>query len=458
MSYAELLERRQQFGRNSGFEPTWFPDKIFPFQRALVEWAVRLGCAELGESCGLGKSLQELTWAENVIRHTNKPVLLLTPLAVGPQMVAEGEKFGIDCERSRDGKHSGKARVVVANYQILHKFNPNDFAGVVGDESSILKNPDGFTRGAVTEFMRRMSYRLLATATPAPNDYIELGTSSEALGYLGHADMMTKFFKKVTGSKRLTRSQENRGENWRFRGHAEKDFWRWVTSWMRAIRRPSDIGCDDTGYILPEREHRMHIVEAQTLAPGMLFALPAVGLQEQRGERRRTIEERCAKVAELVNDTGKPAVSWCHLNPEGNLLAKMIPDADEVHGGQSDDKKEELLAAFSAGQIRVLITKPQLAGYGLNWQHCAHQTFFPSHSFEQYHQCVCRSDRFGQKNRVTVDMVSSEGEADVLVNLERKRAQMEVLYGRLVDLMNDSLSVTETRDHNTPVQIPSWLK
>lgn len=454
MSYEQLLERRRQFGENTGFTPTFMPEKIFPFQENLVQWACEKGRAALGESCGLGKSLQEMTWAENVIRRENKPVLLLTPLAVGPQMVTEGEKFGIEVARSRDGKHTGK-RIICANYQILHKFSPHDFAGVVCDESSILKNVEGETKKAVTDFMLKVPYRLLATATPAPNDFIELGTSSEALGYLGFADMITKFFKKL--DKLMSRKDENRGNTWRFRGHAEKDFWRWVTSWMRAIRRPSDLGFDDTGYILPKRENRMHVVSAETPLNGMLFSMPAVGLKEQRAERRHTIEARCAKVAELVNGTGKPAVSWCHLNPEGELLAKLIPDAIEVHGRQSDDEKEEILGEFSRGQIRVLITKPQIAGYGLNWQHCAHQTFFPSHSFEQYHQCVCRSDRFGQKSRVTVDMVSSEGEADVLTNLERKAQQAEKLYENLVRLMHDSLSVHETRDHNSEITLPSWL-
>lgn len=454
MSYAALLERRRQFGDNSGFEPTWFPEKIFPFQRDLVAWAVRLGRGALYEAVGLGKSIQEGTWAENIIRRENKPVLLLTPLAVGPQMVRELAKFGIEAMRSRDGKHTGK-RVIVANYQILHKFDPNDFAGVVCDESSILKNPDGFTRDAVTQFMLKVPFRLLATATPSPNDYMELGTSSEALGFLGHADMMTKFFKKMDAARK-SRSQENRGENWRFRGHAEKDFWRWVTSWARAIRRPSDMGYSDEKYILPPVEFRQHMVEAKTLADGFLFALPAVGLKEQRGERRRTMDERCEKAAELVADS-PCSIAWCHLNPEGDLLEKLIPGCVQVSGADSDDRKEELIEAFVSRQAKHIVSKPSIIGHGLNLQFCAHQTWFPSHSYEQLHQGIGRSHRFGQKNTVVIDMVTSEGEADVLANLKRKQAQAEKLFAHLVELMHDSLSVTETRDHLTPIQIPKWL-
>lgn len=453
--YEALLERRRQFDSGTGFEPTWFPEKIFPFQRALVEWSVRKGRAAIFAAVGLGKSIQELTWAENVIRHTNKPVLLLTPLAVGPQMVREGEKFGVECVRSRDGKHTGK-RVVVANYQVLHKFDANDFAGCVCDESGCLKNADGETRKAVTDFMRKMPYRLLATATPSPNDFIELGTSSEALGYLGHADMMTMFFKKVDGAQRMSRSQENRGENWRFRGHAEKQFWRWVTSWARAVRRPSDLGFENNGYILPPLEMRQHQVNPEKPREGMLFSMPAVGLKEQRAERKHSLTERCEKSAELIQNH-ECSIAWCHLNPEGDLLEKLIPDCVQVKGSQSDDEKEENLEAFVSRQAKHLVSKPIVTGFGLNLQFCAHQTWFPSHSYEQFHQGVGRSHRFGQKNPVVIDMVTSEGEADVLRNLERKREQAEKLFDSLVAFMNDSLSIRETRDHNQKPHLPAWL-
>lgn len=457
MKYEEIITARQQFDGDSGFDPKWMPDKIFPFQRTLVEWACRKGRAALFEGVGLGKSIQQLTFAENVVRMTNRPVLLLTPLAVGSQMVAEAEKFGVDAARSKDGSHDGAARVIVSNYQRLHLFNPGQFSGIVCDESSILKNADGQTRTAIIQFSAKMRYRLLATATPSPNDLIELGNSSEALGYLGFQDMIGKFFKKNDLKGRQTRSQENRGGTWRFRGHAENEFWRWVCSWARAVRKPSDIGFSDTGYALPPLDTRQHIVTAKSRPSEFLFDMPAVGLKEQRDERRRTIYERCEMVAELVNNTGAPFVSWCALNPESEELARMIPDAEEITGSQSDDEKEEILTAFSSGQIRGIVSKARICGFGLNWQHCAHQTFFPSHSYEEFHQAVGRSRRFGQKKRVRIDIVTSEGEADVLANLERKAAQAEDMFAALCRLMNDSQSVTIDRTHNNNINLPSWL-
>jgi hypothetical protein len=455
IKYSAFLARRRHFGEDSGFEPTWLPDFLFGFQRALVEWAARKGRAAIFADCGLGKTPMQLVWAENVIRRTNKPVLLLTPLAVGPQTVREAHKFHVDAVRCGDGNHGGAARVVVANYERLHLFRSDDFSGVVCDESSILKNFDGQRKRAVTDFMRKMPFRLLCTATAAPNDFIELGTSSEALGYLGFADMLGKFFKKCGST--TSRSDEHRGENWRFRGHAERDFWRWVTSWARALRKPSDMGFPDDGFALPPLVIHQHIVEVRTRPEGYLIDVPAVGLKEQRDERRRSITERCQTVAALVNGTGQPAVCWCHLNPEGEALARIIPDAVEVSGADSDEAKVEAFTAFADGQIRVLVSKPQIAGLGLNWQHCAHQTFFPSHSYEQYYQASCRSRRFGQKRQVVIDIVTSPGEADVMANLQRKATQADRMFSRLIELMHDSQSVNERRDHTKPIEIPAWL-
>jgi hypothetical protein len=430
------------------------PDFLFDFQQSLVDWALRKGKGALFEDCGLGKTPQQLVWAENVVRHTNKPVLILTPLAVSQQTIAEAAKFDIEAHRSHTGEvHAG---INVTNYERLHYFNPADFAGVVCDESSILKSFNGTRRGEITDFMRKMPYRLLCTATAAPNDYIELGTSSEALGQLGYMDMLNRFFKNDNNNSATGRY---RGEvmKWRFKGHAEKAFWQWVASWARAIRRPSDFGFEDKGFILPPLVERDHLVESRTLADGMLFSLPAVGLKEQRDERRRTIEERCEMTAALVNETDQPALVWCHLNDEGDLLESLIPDCQQVGGGDSDEAKEEKFAAFSSGKLRILVTKPKIGAWGLNFQHCAHVTFFPSHSFEQYYQGVRRCWRFGQTRPVVVDVITTEGEKEVMKNLQRKATAADKMFSDLVAQMNDAVSIDRSIKYTKPEEVPAWL-
>ena len=348
------------------------------------------------------------------------------------------------------------SHIVIANYERLHYFNPGDFSGVVCDESSILKSFAGQRRGEITAFMRKVPYRLLQTATAAPNDYVELGTSSEALGYMGHMDMLNRFFKNDLNNSAQGRM---RGEviKWRLKGHAEVPFWRWVCSWARAIRRPSDLGFDDSRFILPELSEIEHLVDALTLADGMLFAMPAFGLKEQREERRRTVHERCEQVAELVNNTGQPALVWCHLNDEGDELARLIPDAVQVAGGDSDDAKESRLEAFASGNARVLVTKPKIGAWGLNFQHCNHVTFFPSHSFEQYYQAVRRCWRFGQMRPVRVDIVTTEGEQGVMKNLQRKATQADQMFSRLVAEMNQALAIKRTNDITKQIEVPKWL-
>lgn len=464
MTYAAFLDLKTQLGSFDGFEPVFMPDFLFDFQKALVEWAVRKGKAAIFADCGLGKTPMQLVWAENVVRKTNRPVLILTPLAVSHQTVAEAEKFGIEGTRTiPSGKASG---IVVTNYERLHHFNPTDFAGCVCDESSILKSYDGTRRGEITEFMRKMPYRLLATATAAPNDYIELGTSSEALGELGHMDMLNRFFKNDQNTiKPMT--YRHHGQNfekleerakWRFKGHAERDFWRWVCSWARALRRPSDLGFDDARFVLPPLIEEEHMVEAMKIAPGMLFALPAVGLKEQREERRRTIEERCEKAASLCKEPRDgQSLMWCHLNDEGDLLEKIVPDAVQVSGKDSDESKEEKFLAFAKGDIRVLVTKPKIGAWGLNFQNCAHITFFPSHSFEQYYQGVRRCWRFGQTKSVKVDIITTEGEQSVLKNLQRKATAADRMFSNLVGEMNQALRIERGQTFNEQEDVPSWL-
>jgi hypothetical protein len=452
--YKTFLQAKTHLTGNFGFEPIFMPDMLFDFQVNMTTWAINKGRAAIFADCGLGKTFMQLTWAQNVIEKTNKKVLILTPLSVGQQTVLEAKKLGVDAYRSTDGKHNGH-KLVITNYERLHYFDSNDFIGVVCDESSILKNFDGKIKNMVTDFMRKMPYRLLCTATAAPNDFIELGTSSEALGHMGYMDMLGKFFKKAETT--MSRKDENRSGIYRFRGHAERDFWRWICSWARAIKKPSDIGGDDSGYVLPELITNQHIIESVLPPDGFLFSMPAHGLAEQRAERSRTTKERCQKAADLCNAHDDFTISWCYLNKESDMLAKMIDGAVAISGDDADERKEEVFNAFATGQLKKIITKPKIAGMGLNWQHCNHQTFFPSHSFEQMYQSVRRCWRFGQKRPVTVDMITSEGERDVIINLRRKAESSEKLFSKLVSLMNNELEIEKKDNTNTKEQLPSWL-
>lgn len=459
LAYDEFIAAKTQLDGDHGFAPDDLPGFLFPFQVELVEWALRKGRAAIFADCGLGKTPMQLVWADEVRRHTARPVLILTPLAVSYQTALEAEKFGIDAAVSREG--AVNAPIVVTNYERLHYFRPEDFGGVVCDESSAIKSFDGARRQAVTAFMRKLPYRLLCTATAAPNDYTELGTSSEALGYLGHMDMLGRFFVNAQNNSvkgmRYRRSKPGTfgGLQWRFKGHAEEPFWRWVSSWARAIRKPSDYGYDDDAFVLPALEHRQHIVEAQVPREGLLFDLPANGIREEREEARRTLNERCELAAELVADADS-AVAWCHLNAEGDLLARLIEGAVQVSGTDSTDEKEAKLLAFSRGDVRVLVTKPVIGAWGLNWQHCARMTFFPSHSYEQYYQAVRRSWRFGQTRPVLVDVVTTEGGRNALDNLTRKARQADQMFDRLVAHMRDVLDIDRGRAFTEPVEVPAW--
>ncbi|WP_433368413.1 helicase-related protein [Actinoplanes sp. CA-142083] len=429
------------------------PDFLFSFQTHLVTWALRKGRPAIFADCGLGKTAMQLVWAWNVYLHTGRPVLIVTPLAVATQTEIEARKFGIEAAVSRNGKAAGP--ITVTNYDRLHLFTSEDYAGVVCDESSAIKAFDGARRALVTEFLRKLPYRLLCTATAAPNDYIELGTSSEALGELGYMDMLNRFFTNDRNSSATGRGYLGEAANWRFKGHAEQAFWRWVSSWARAIRRPSDLGYSDDGFALPELIHRQHVVKTEHVAEGVLFNLPATGLREEREEARRTIGERCAAAAERLTDA-RHGIAWCQLNPEGDLLTREIDGAAQVKGSDHVDAKEEILTAFSRGEIRVLVTKPSIAGWGLNWQHCNRMTFFPSHSYEQYYQAVRRCWRFGQQHPVTVDIVTTEGAARALASLERKAKQADRMFDSLVAHMRGAVSIRRSLSYDTPVEVPSW--
>ena len=454
--YNEFLNKKSHLDYSQGFKVKFIPDYLFDFQKHLLEWSCRQGRSAQFADCGLGKTILQLTWAENIVRKTNKPVLILTPLAVSYQTVKEGEKFGIECKRSDDGKINSK--IVITNYERLHYFDKNKFAGLVCDESGILKHFSGATQKAVTEFAKKIPYRLLGTATAAPNDYIELGTSSEVLGIMGHMDMLNRFFRNTqntSDTKKHWRASES-GIKWRFKKHAETPFWKWVCSWARAVRKPSDLNFDDNGFDLPPLIEQETILDVCRPLPGKLFAEPARSLKEQRLERRMTINERCEAVAEKINGNSA-AVAWCHLNDEGDLLEKIIPDAVQVAGKDKEKKKEETFINFINGNIRVLVTKPKIAGFGLNMQHCSHMVTFPSHSWEQYYQSTRRFWRFGQKKPVVVDIITTKGEHAVLNNLKRKAESANKMFSELIKYMDEAQKIELKRDHIKRVEVPKWL-
>lgn len=450
-NYAAFLEAKSQIGGEHGFAPTFHHPQLHGFQASLVEWATRQGRAALFADCGLGKTLMQLAWAQNVIEHTNAPVLILAPLSVSLQTVHEAEKFGFSAVRSLDGTMPDGARIVTTNYERLLRFNPADFAGVVCDESSIIKNFDGTRKGEVTQFMRKVRFRLLCTATPSPNDYIELGTSSEALGYLGFMDMLGMFFKNDEDSLHPAFT----GSKWRFKRHAEGEFWRWLCSFARAVRKPSDLGFDDGPFVLPDLVQREHLVES-AVADGSLFAMPAANMAEERAERRASLVTRCERAAELLSSADN-GVAWAHLNDEADLLEAMIPGAVQVAGSDADERKEEVFEAFRRGQVAKLVTKPKIAAFGLNWQHAATMTCFPDHSFEQHYQCIRRMWRFGQTRSVTVHNVTSRSLSGVTRNLQRKAEACEIMFANMVAQMNDALRIRRFRPHEKSVELPAWL-
>ena len=454
MSYEALLDAKRHKPANHGIEPTWLPDGLFDFQRYVCEYGIRKGrCAEFLDT-GLGKTIIELTTAVNYHQHTGKPVLILTPLAVAFQFIKEAAKFGIDdIEYSKDGRHT--CRIVVCNYERLDKFNADDFGAVILDESSILKNFDGAIKASVTQFMRRVKYRYLFTATPSPNDFIELGTSAEALGYMGYMDMLGKFFT----NNEDTISPMNIGTKWILKGHAQTAFFEWVSSWSVSMRKPSDLGFSDERHNLPALTLRHHSVknDENLVVDGQiqLFNQIARRLTEVRSEQRQTIAKRCEVAANLTHghDT---SVYWCNFNAEGDLLEEIDKDARQISGSMDLDKKEELLLAFASGQIKRLITKPKITAFGLNWQHCAHTVFFPTFSYEQYYQAIRRFWRFGQQRPVTCELVYSDGQQRVMDSLLAKADKAAELFDKLNASINSEY-LHSTKEFNKPAQLPSFL-
>lgn len=444
-SYGEFIAAKRTDREVVGFGPLWLPDFLYDFQRLLTDWAIRRGRAALFEDCGLGKTPQSLVWSDNVVRKSNQPVLILAPLAVSRQFVREGDKFGIEVHEARDGRL--KKGINVVNYQRLHYFDPSKLAGLVCDESGCLKHFDSKTRIGVTQFCSGIRYRLLGTATPAPNDFMELGTSSEALGEMGRNQMLGVFF---------SHSGES-AQQWELKGHARTAYWRWVARWARAIRKPSDFGFDNGQFDLPPLEFEHHLVTNRN--NGVCRGL--VGLartrDEQLKERRDSLESRCEKVAEMVPQD-RPCVVWCQLNDEADLLERLISGAVQVAGSQPDEVKEDRLTAFSTGQIRVLVTKPRIAGWGLNWQHCADVFCFPDHSYEAFYQTIRRCWRFGQENPVKVNLVYTNAQRPVLQNMLRKERQVDAMFAGIIREMHEyQTEVVRLDGYNRETRVPAWL-
>ena len=455
MDYKDFLEKKKHLIGNFGFKAIYIPDIAFDFQKHIIEKSVEKGRIGVFADTGLGKTLIQISIAKNIILHTNKKVLILTPLAVAFQFIIEAEKLGIDdIEYSKDGKHTKK--IVICNYERLHYFNENDFVGVICDESSILKNFDGKIKNQITSFIKKIPYRFLSTATPSPNDFIELGTSSEALGYMGYMDMLGKFFKNNQNS--VDSNNRNIGEKFYLKPHAEKDFFAWVNQWSIMCKMPSDLGFSNDRYVLPELVVNKHTVENQSMfdvnGQITMFVPIAKSMTEVRLEQKQTEEKRCEKAVDLAS--GKTSVYWCNTNNESSILKHSDIKAIEIIGSQSIDKKEEILLAFANGEIERLITKAKMTSMGLNWQHCNHSVFFPTWSYEQYYQAIRRFWRFGQKNDVVIDMVISDGQTRVLEALEQKTQKAIELHKNLTENVNRSFE-NKVKEFNKEIIKPNFL-
>lgn len=455
-SYTNFLETKRHKYPNQGFDTLWIPNKAFDFQQEIINRSLIKGRFGIFADTGLGKTLIQLVIAQNVVMKTNGNVLILTPLAVAFQFLKEAESLGIDdiCH-TKDGKFDKK--IVVCNYERLHYLDHNDFECVILDESSILKNFDGKIKGKITSFIKKVPYRFLSTATPSPNDFIELGTSSEALGYMGYMDMLSKFFKNNQNTSD-SRNSKNIGEKFYLKPHAEKDFFSWVNQWSIMCKKPSDLGFNDDRYKLPSLTTNHHTVvnESMELANGQLCLIKqqAKRMTEVRNEQKQTVSERCELAYEIAKN--KTSVYWCNRNDESSLLKELDSDATEIKGSMSIDKKEQILIDFANGDIERIITKPKMTSFGLNWQHCNHTVIFPTWSYEQYYQIIRRFWRFGQKKNVNADIVISDGMERVITAIEQKAEKSRILYENLVDSVN-SVYQDETSKSYSTATLPEFI-
>jgi hypothetical protein len=451
--YREFIASRAPVPLLRGFDPKPINARAKTHQTVAIDFALNKGQSASFLDTGLGKSFIELEFARQCAEETGKPSLILTPLAVAGQMVREGQKFDIDARQIKEPEHVG-AGIMVMNYDRLPKLDPSVFGAIILDESSILKSFAGKTRMMLMDAFRDTPYKLAATATPSPNDHMELGNHAEFLGVMRQQEMLSKWFINDTS----TASQD-----WRLKGHAVEDFWQWVASWSRCATLPSDLGGDDAGYVLPDVVRRLHTVAADrsTATDGMLFRIPELSATSFHAEKRLTMTDRVRKAAELATHD-KPVTVWCESNDESAQLAKIIPDAREVRGDMTPDQKEDLLLGFVDGAFRVIVTKPKLAGFGVNWQHCAHAVFASiSYSYEQHYQAVRRSHRFGQTEQVRNDIVVADTELAIWDVINEKGAKHDEMKRRMADAMKSAQSTAKTRTvYDRPIDLafPSWLK
>jgi len=428
-NYKQFLENKKITAIESGFEinDSDLNKYLFDFQRVIVKWAIKRGRAAIFADTGLGKTLMQTSWADAVANHTKGNVLILAPLCVAHQTVSEGKKFDISINycRSQDDIKPG---INITNYEMLERFDLSKFYGVVLDESSIIKHRDGKTRNAIIESCSKVPYKLSCTATPSPNDFMELGNQVEFLGIMSMSEMLAMYFIHDGGDT----------QKWVLKGHGKAKFWEWMATWAVVIKNPSDLGFDGSGYILPGLNLIGHVVESK--AKDGLFADIAIGLLERNQARRDSIVDRVNKCAEVVNSSDKQWVVWCHLNDESELLAKSINGSLDIKGSDSIEKKEQAINDFEEGKLRVLISKPSITGFGLNWQHC-HNTAFVglSDSWEQYYQAIRRFYRFGQKKIVNVHVISAESEGAVVENIRRKEEQNKIMGEQMVNFMADAM-------------------
>jgi len=454
MDYAEFIKQKSTINHSHGHKCLSDLSRVFHYQKPVIEWACEKGRAAIFQDCGLGKSLEQLAWADSVCRKTNGSVLILAPLSVVPQTQKEGVKFGFDVNIARDDS-AVKKGINITNYEILNHFNCSTFDGVVLDESGILKNFAGKIRNDIVTFFNGTPYKLACTATPAPNDMMEIGNHAEFLGVMSRNEMLATYFVHDGGET----------SKWRLKGHAPKAFWKWMSSWALMMKKPSDIGFCDEGFELPQLNMNYHFVEYGEPADGELFKAPAVGLDQQRIVRRDSIKARIDKVLEIIND--EQWLIWCDLNEESKQLNKMIPNSVEVKGSDKPSHKEQSIANFISGDNQTLISKVKIFGFGLNLQHCHNMIFFGlSHSYEALYQAIRRCWRYGQKHPVNVHIIVTDMERPIVENIQRKHEQAEVMSIEMIKQMADftkeeiTKTIRQTSEYNAKKQIklPSWVK